>query len=472
MTMVDEPPTTASDDETPDRPHRSDDHVIAGVAAGLAEWLGIDAIWVRLGFVLLTLLSGLGVFLYIAGLLLMPPAGGRLHRVRLVAGVVVLVVAGLVVASHFDIPTGPLAFAAVLVGVGLALWKPRGAPRRPLPPPTSAPTAEPLPMPELMPVTETPGHTRRRRRRAALREREPASPLGRITLAAALGVSALLAAIDLAGADIAPQVIAGIAAIVLGAGALVGAFAGRARWLLWPGLLAVAIALCAGAFDGLGLPSVWSSDGSRTEQPTGPASYSHGNGDLYIDLSAPDLVGPIKARLAAGTIHLWTPDDVRVDLRARVGLGSIDVEGQTVNGYRREVHRTTGPSTGRVVTVDAAVGLGSIRLERGRFVERPVDPVPPVVPKGPVVPVRPLPSGAAERLPDGSVIYDNGITVHADGSVDFPDGATLQADGTLNAPAGMRELPDGTRLLSDGTALLPDGRIVTTDGQVIDPARR
>ena len=51
------------------------DSVLAGVAAGLARYLGVDAMIIRLAFVVLTIAGGAGIPLYLAGLLLIPEDG-------------------------------------------------------------------------------------------------------------------------------------------------------------------------------------------------------------------------------------------------------------------------------------------------------------------------------------------------------------------------------------------------------------
>ena len=51
------------------------DSVVAGVAAGLARYLGVDVMIIRLAFVVLTILGGAGIPLYLAGLLLIPEEG-------------------------------------------------------------------------------------------------------------------------------------------------------------------------------------------------------------------------------------------------------------------------------------------------------------------------------------------------------------------------------------------------------------
>ena len=62
------PPST-----TEERLHRRrGGRMLAGVAAGLADYLDVDPTLVRIGFVALTLLGGVAVPLYLAGWLLIP----------------------------------------------------------------------------------------------------------------------------------------------------------------------------------------------------------------------------------------------------------------------------------------------------------------------------------------------------------------------------------------------------------------
>ena len=53
------------------------DSVVAGVAAGLARYLGVDVMIIRLAFVVLTIFGGAGIPLYLAGLLLIPEEGSE-----------------------------------------------------------------------------------------------------------------------------------------------------------------------------------------------------------------------------------------------------------------------------------------------------------------------------------------------------------------------------------------------------------
>ncbi|GAB4432641.1 MAG: PspC domain-containing protein [Chloroflexi bacterium OHK40] len=51
------------------------DRMIAGVAGGLAAYFGIDPLFVRIGFIVLSLLNGVGVLLYLALWLIVPNEG-------------------------------------------------------------------------------------------------------------------------------------------------------------------------------------------------------------------------------------------------------------------------------------------------------------------------------------------------------------------------------------------------------------
>jgi phage shock protein C len=52
--------------------YRSSNRLIGGVCAGLAEGFHIDVLWVRLAFLLLVFVQGLGVFIYVILWLVMP----------------------------------------------------------------------------------------------------------------------------------------------------------------------------------------------------------------------------------------------------------------------------------------------------------------------------------------------------------------------------------------------------------------
>ena len=65
---------------TPTSTHRhlhrpTDDRMIAGVAAGIAEYFDVDVTIVRIAIAVFSVFGGAGIALYIAGWLLMPTEG-------------------------------------------------------------------------------------------------------------------------------------------------------------------------------------------------------------------------------------------------------------------------------------------------------------------------------------------------------------------------------------------------------------
>ena len=54
----------------------------AGVATGVARWLGVDPLVVRAGFILFSIFFGMGLALYLVLWLLMPDERGEIHIER------------------------------------------------------------------------------------------------------------------------------------------------------------------------------------------------------------------------------------------------------------------------------------------------------------------------------------------------------------------------------------------------------
>ena len=79
-TMNPEAPTQ-SDRTEPSAPGRTvlrrpfQDRMLAGVAAGVARYFGVDVMIIRIAFAVLTVVGGAGIPLYLAGLLLLPDEG-------------------------------------------------------------------------------------------------------------------------------------------------------------------------------------------------------------------------------------------------------------------------------------------------------------------------------------------------------------------------------------------------------------
>lgn len=60
--------------------YRSDDRLIAGVCAGLAEFFGLDVSLVRIATLILILFGGLSLWVYIILWLIVPKGPARLNQ--------------------------------------------------------------------------------------------------------------------------------------------------------------------------------------------------------------------------------------------------------------------------------------------------------------------------------------------------------------------------------------------------------
>lgn len=120
--------------EAPPLTRASTGRLVAGVAAGFAAIAGINAWWIRGGFLVLVPFGGLGVVLYLACWLVIPPEGGRSVAARLATrlgrgsrtariGVVFIGLAGFVLLSGFSLISTRVLLAGSLFVVGSILYQ-------------------------------------------------------------------------------------------------------------------------------------------------------------------------------------------------------------------------------------------------------------------------------------------------------------------------------------------------------------
>ncbi len=205
------------------------------------------------------------------------------------------------------------------------------------------------------------------------------SYLGAITLSLTLLVGGALAALTVSGAiDLPVVVLLASCLAILGAGLVVGAFAGRAKWLI---ALAVPLLLVtqAAALVPNGI-SVNGGVGDRRWAPVAVAAaeqgFRLGIGDARLDLTrvtpAPTADAPaaaVRVSVGTGSLRVIVPNDARVNLRARVGLGELTIAGMpNEDGSSMDTTTTLQPLTGSTPTItfdlDAEVGLGNLEVVR------------------------------------------------------------------------------------------------------------
>jgi len=381
---------------------RTDNKMIAGVAAGLGDYFKVDPVWFRLGFVLTAFMGGIGVLIYAVLWVVMPEAGSAasnpaergLERVaHSIRGTpawigVAMVILGVILALNAAVDWRPgVIWGVALIGLGALFFVQKDAPpaavdapdgTRPVPPPpppgasaTDTAVLEPSSgsgppsLPKMSPSGAAPPPPPR------VRER---STLGFMTfgvLLVAIGIVTLLDVQNLITFE--PVQYLAMALGIIGVGLLVGSVAGRARWLIVPGLVLLPFVFVASLIH---VP--WEGGfGERNYRPLGAGTttneYHLIAGAMTIDLRGLDATGfhDIEATTAAGKILIIVPDIGTIDIQAKAGAGQISLFGVTNEGVNVELHRIfTGgvevpdKTEGATLTITAEVGLGQVEVLR------------------------------------------------------------------------------------------------------------
>ena len=426
-----------------------------GVASGLGRALAIEPLVIRIAFVVLALFSGVGVVLYIAALLLLAdsPSSPPSSTFRRVAGsVVILLSARWLFSGNARLPDAGWVVAIGLLGIAVALW--RG--RSPLDVRSAPPAPEALASSEGGTTTHRWETWTQRRDRS----RPPRSALGLLTIGAATVVGSL---VWLVGSDNSRGSQAfGWATVVLGAGLLVGTFAGRARWLIVPAVATSVAAVGAAALSFAGA-SIDHRSGSRTEfigaESVVLPRYSNGLGDFDLVLSDYPSDLSTAVDVGVGKLTVEVPEDARVQIDARVGVGSIDAFGSSRSGYRRLLSLDDNKSSAHVMKLKLSVGVGSIEVRRGPFFGGPPGLV--VVPTV----LSPITTAITPDIPV-SKYFGDGTVLFEDGSIDFGDGRRIEANGSYQIPI-VEQRSDGSVQLDNGAVVRADGTVVSPGGFVI-----
>lgn len=377
-----EPPIgTPPPSQHPPRLTRStSDKVVGGVAGGLGTYFGIDPVVFRIAFVVLALAGGSGVLLYLLAWLVIPDdkGGGPLTRVRrerdqklvaavLIGGAVLILLDRLTARGPGDIPIG-----LVLVGIGaLVLWARRDhdddhpvpptggspAPTEPASPPEPA-AVEPATDTDTVEMTAAPVP-------AVATRRKPRSVLVPVTLSLLAILAGGLSLLDVSATTAVALL------LLLTAGAMVvGAWRGRARWLI-PIALVLSVALAAVSIIDVPVRGGTGDVAFRPltlEEVRSP--YRLAAGQLVVDLSALDLRGTdltVVASVAAGDLQIVVPAGARVDIDAHAGAGNLDLLGRRFDGLDvgRQVSEA-GVDGGGHVVLRARAGAGSVEVRRAQ----------------------------------------------------------------------------------------------------------
>jgi hypothetical protein len=154
--------------------------------------------------------------------------------------------------------------------------------------------------------------------------------------------------------------------LLTGGAMVVGAWRGRARWLIPVGLVLAAGLAVSSVID---VP-LRGGAGDRLFQPVAVAQvdspYRLAAGNLVVDLSRLDVAGgsvTVVASVGAGELEVVVPDLAAVEVEAHAGAGNVRLFGREWDGV--DVDRRQGlPGTeggGRVV-LRVRVGVGEVRV--------------------------------------------------------------------------------------------------------------
>lgn len=396
------------------------DKMLGGVCGGLARRYGFDPALLRVATVVAVFAGGLGLLAYVAAWLLIPPDTDRSDATltrslgRLIFGVLF----GIAAVAAFLGWLGSLGgLSGVVVGgflVGLAGWlylrRPTGEAVGRLPD-VLATTPPPIPQPEMttagfayggtgattpeVPWDSTLADPPRYYAPPVVRTPRERSYLGAITLLVALMAMGLMGAGAAAGLfPLSPTVFFAVPLVVVAAGLLIGAFGGRARWLIIPAVL-LALATAASVPVARFADSVEAGVGGPTWQPTTATEYELGLGTATLDLTTwagstdvppPTPATTVAANVQVGELIVLVPQTWRVDVAADVATGDISLNNEPLSPDRPGV---TSDDTGMsftgvlepkgaataAVTLDLEAGLGTIAIVQVPA-ESPAEPAP------------------------------------------------------------------------------------------------
>jgi phage shock protein PspC (stress-responsive transcriptional regulator) len=369
--------------------------MIGGVAAGFARHVDIDVVWVRLAFVVATVLGGgLGIVLYVAAWLIVPEgeasdavvAGPRAARAvdargsRFWTGVALVALGGVILLDNVLSPlttriagigARDLILPLVLIGVGALIYRSSRTDEATVA--RFERDAEALGA-RIERDAETLGarigqrveawgeevelraeqwEAHHEARAAELREARSRSRVAPITFGTAsmtLGGLWLASSLGVPGITLARALAATL--LVIGVGLVAGAFLGRGRGLIVTGLLLASVvavtallpvmphqvALVSVGEDGVAVGEAEQLTVAPSDLGEVPDTYEFGVGRVVVDLrgltAEVSEAGTVRLEVAMGVgdLRILLPEGVAVDVAVDVGIGRVEVLGASSGG--------------------------------------------------------------------------------------------------------------------------------------------
>jgi phage shock protein PspC (stress-responsive transcriptional regulator) len=298
------------------------DRRIAGVAGGVADYFGLDPTMVRIAFVLLTLVGGLGLAAYAVGAFVMPAEEGSPPMTTTAkAALGVIAVCALL---SFPFAGGGLILLVVPVALAVLVWRFFG------------------------------GKVDPRVVRASV---VVVALAGSVLLGLGAGVAAAFGA----GTFIAALV------IIAGLALIAGGMRGGARWLVLPALMLAIPATVVEAAD----LKLKGGVGDRGYRPASVSElrpvYRLGVGELALDLRDLHIeatqVVDVRARIGVGEVQVTVPRGVCVQSAAHAGIGATDILGRVNDGVDVDAERGGIAAAGQpTIRVHLEGGIADLRV--------------------------------------------------------------------------------------------------------------
>lgn len=379
--------------------------MFAGVAGGMGEYFGVDPVLIRIAFAVLSFAGGAGIGLYLAAWLLIPLEGDTQSvgeeafakasdyidrelggdRDRSWLWITLLVVGGLIVVSNLGSMgwyEGAWFWAILLIAGGVWLYRrdtygphtpDAVAPDRPGDPAVYASTGTTAGEAAAGTTSATTGvqplYTPRPAPRVRpVKPKAPRSHLSRFTVAFGLIALGTMAMLDNAGSlDVDGGHYAAAALTTAGVGLLVGSVWGRARNLIFWGLLLVPFVLVADATD----ISFAGGTGERIFNPTGVAQIAGSHelfaGHMVFDLSDLEFGSEpveINASVFMGQLEVFVPEGVDVEFRGHVDMGGVQLFDVHRTGTDVTISNDETGDGGPSVILDTDVFMGEVVVHR------------------------------------------------------------------------------------------------------------
>jgi len=323
-----QPPAAPERRLTRSRHHR----IVAGVAGGLGEYLGVDPVLIRIAFVLLVFAGATGVLAYLLAWLFIPlaeadgspppPRPGRSRQTTIVLALVVIAAGVLALLGQLDGSAQRIFGTLLLLGGGGAL------------------------------LVSSAGRDVTRMTLGALLVLAGLASLFEITWSDAVSIDGFLA----------------VALMLTGAGLIAGAWRGGPRGLVGVG---VALTLLTSAATSVDL-SFSGGVGDRVRRPLSvdaiQPAYRLGVGSLKLDLTSVDLPEralPIRARVGVGELIVTVPREASVTVNADTDAGEVLLFGRRVEGLDADDRAVVeGEEGGGRLVLDLHVGVGHVEVRR------------------------------------------------------------------------------------------------------------